>query len=116
MSKFELNDKVAIVTGGGGTAHGIGRSISLSVAGMGATVAVVGRHRDALDNVVAEITERGGEAAAILADVTDPMQVERMVAGTLDAFGSVDILVNNAGGISFGKPEEISPHAWTRGR
>ena len=113
MSRFELNDTVAIVTGGGGTAHGIGRSIALSFAGMGARVAVVGRHRDALDRVVAEITERGGEAAAILADVTDPMQVERMVAGTLDAFGSVDILVNNVGGISFGKPEEISPHEWT---
>ena len=113
MSRFELNDKVAIVTGGGGTAHGIGRSISLSVAGMGATVAVVGRHRDALDRVVAEITERGGEAAAILADVTDPVQVEKMVAGTLDAFGSVDILVNNVGVISFGKPEEISRHEWT---
>ena len=81
MSKFELNDKVAIVTGGGGTAHGIGRSISLSVAGMGAKVAVVGRHRDALDRVVAEIREQVGEAVAVPADVTDPMQVERMVAG-----------------------------------
>ena len=112
MSKFELNDKVAIVTGGGGTAHGIGRSIALSVAGMGATVAVAGRHRDALERVVGEIREQGGRAMAIPADVTDPMQVERVVAGTLEAFGSVDILVNNVGGITFGKPEEITPDAW----
>lgn len=112
MSKFELHDKVAIVTGGGGTAHGIGRSIALTVAGAGAKVAVVGRHRDALDGVVAEIEGQGGAATAIVADVTDSVQVEEMVAGTLDAFGSVDILVNNVGGISFGKPEDISPQDW----
>ena len=41
------------------------------------------------------------------------MQVERVVAGTLEAFGSVDILVNNVGGIAFGKPEEISPQDWS---
>ena len=112
MSKFELHDKVAIVTGGGGTAHGIGRSIALTVAGAGAKVAVVGRHRDALDEVVADIEGQGGAATAIVADVTDSVQVEDMVAGTLDAFGSVDILVNNVGGISFGKPEDISPLEW----
>ena len=64
----------------------------------------MGRHRDAPDRVVAEIREQGGEAVAVPADVTDPMQVERMIARALDAFGSVDILVNNVGGISFGKP------------
>ena len=115
MSRFELNGKVAIVTGGGGTGHGIGRSIARVIAGAGAKVAVVGRRRDALDRVVTEIREKGGEAAAIPADVTDPAQVEKMIAATLDAFGSVDILVNNVGGISFGKPEEISPDAWTQG-
>ena len=112
MSKFELTGKVAIVTGGGGTAHGTGRSIALSVADAGAKVAVVGRHREALDGVVAEIREHGGRATAIPADVTDPVQVETMVAATRDAFGSVDILVNNVGGITFGKPEEITPDAW----
>ncbi len=112
MSRFELTGKVAIVTGGGGTAHGTGRSIARSVADAGAKVAVVGRHRDALDGVVAEIREHGGQAAAIPADVTDAMQVETMVTATVDAFGSVDILVNNVGGIAFGKPEEITPDAW----
>lgn len=113
MSKFELNGKAAIVTGGGGTAHGIGRSIALSVAEAGARVAVVGRHRDPLDKVVAEIRDRGGEAVAVVADVTDPRQVEDMVAQALDAFAGIDILVNNAGGISFGNPEDISPEDWS---
>ena len=112
MSKFELNGKVAIVTGGGGTAHGIGRSIALSLARAGARVAVVGRHRGALDRVVAEIQDPGGEATAIVADVTQPPQVEDMVAQALEVFGGVDILVNNAGGISFAKPEDISPEDW----
>ena len=112
MSRFELNDRVAIVTGGGGTGHGIGRSIALSVAGAGARVVVVGRHRDALDRVVEEIRGRGGDAAAVTADVTDPAQVERMIEGAADAFGSVDVLINNVGAISFGKPEEISPQDW----
>ena len=80
---------------------------------MGATVAVAGRHRDALESVVGEIREQGGQAMAIPADVTDPIQVERMISETLEAFGSVDILVNNVGGISFGKPEEISPQNWS---
>ena len=112
MSRFELKGKVAIVTGGGGTAHGIGRSIAISVAGAGARVVVVGRHQDALDKVVEDIRERGGGAAAITADVTDPAQVEGMIEGAVDAFGGVDILVNNVGAISFGKPEEISPQDW----
>lgn len=112
MSKFELTGKVAIITGGGGTAHGTGRSIALSVADAGAKVAVVGRRREVLDGVVAEIRKRGGQAAAIPADVTEPTQVESMVAATLDALGGVDILVNNVGGITFGKPEEITPDAW----
>lgn len=112
MSRFELNDRVAIVTGGGGTGHGIGRRIALSVAGAGARVVVVGRHRDALDRVIEEIRGRGGDAAAIIADVTDPAQVERMIEGAVDAFGSVDVLVNSVGAISFGKPEVISPQDW----
>ena len=112
MSRFELNDRVAIVTGGGGTGHGIGRSIALSMAGAGARIVVVGRGRDALDRVVEDIRELGGDAAAVTADVTDPAQVEQMIEGALAAFGGVDILVNNVGAISFGKPEEISPQDW----
>ena len=109
MSKFELNGKVAIVTGGGGTAHGIGRSIALSLARAGARVAVVGRHRGALDRVVAEIRDPGGEATAIVADVTQPPQVEGMVAQALEVFGGVDILVNNAGGIPFPSRKTFRP-------
>ena len=112
MSQFDLTDKVAIVTGGGGTVHGIGSCIACTFALAGAKVAVVGRHQAALDKVVAQIKGQGGEAVAITADVTDPAQVDNMVAQTLDAFGQIDILVNSAGGSSFGNPEDLSVDAW----
>ena len=51
MYQFELVNKVAIVTGGGGTSHGIGSSIALTLAKAGARVVVVGRNRNSLDKV-----------------------------------------------------------------
>ena len=56
MSQFALTDKVAIVTGGGGTAHGIGSCIATTFAQAGAKVAVVGRHQESLNKVVDIIT------------------------------------------------------------
>jgi NAD(P)-dependent dehydrogenase (short-subunit alcohol dehydrogenase family) len=112
MSRFELTDKAAIVTGGGGTEHGIGRSIALAFAQAGANVAVVGRHQESLDAVVAEIEGLGRKGLAVVADVTEPDQVTRMVNETKEAFGAVDILANSAGGPTFGKPEEITPEDW----
>ena len=112
MSQFELTDKVAIVTGGGGTSHGIGSCIADTFAKAGAKVVVVGRHEDSLNKVVEKIKDADGEAVAVTADITDPAQVDEMVARTLDAFGRIDILVNSAGGSSFGNPEDLSPEVW----
>lgn len=114
MSRFELTDKTAIVTGGAGSGHGIGKSIALAFAAAGANVAIVGRHQESLEPVVAEIEALGRRAVAIVADVTDPNDVNRMVAETLDALGPIQILANSAGGASFGKPEEINPDEWTQ--
>jgi NAD(P)-dependent dehydrogenase (short-subunit alcohol dehydrogenase family) len=114
MSRFELTDKLAIVTGGGGTGHGIGKSIALAFAGAGANVVIVGRHQEPLDGILTEIQGLGRAAAAIVADVTDPVQVARMVRETRDTFGPIDILVNSAGGVSFGKPEDITPDDWSQ--
>jgi len=112
MSRFELQDKVAIVTGGAGTAHGIGRCIALEYAKAGANVVVAGRNRANLDKVTSEIRALGRESLAIATDVTVPEQVDNMVKQTVDRFGRVDILVNNAGGSSFNKPEDVSPAVW----
>ena len=97
-----LDGKVAIVTGAG---HGIGRGHALELAKQGARVVVndlggsvtgEGAGRDA-DLTVGIITERGGEAVANYADVSDYDQAGEMVAQAVDEFGRLDILVNNAG-------------------
>jgi len=111
-SKFELQGKIAIVTGGSGTSHGIGRCIALEYAKAGANVVVASRNQENLDKVAAEIRALGRESLAIATDVCIPEQVDNMVKQTVDRFGRVDILVNNVGGSSFGKAEDVSPDVW----
>ena len=91
----ELVGKVAIVTGAG---RGIGRAIALAYAGAGAAVACAARTAAEIAAVAAEIEAAGGRALAVPTDVTDPAQVQAMVAQTVDTFGGLDILVINAGG------------------
>ena len=87
--------KAAIVTG---ASRGIGREIALLLAQEGARVAVnYSGSKDKADEVVQLITESGGEAFAIQADVSNADSVKAMVDQTLETFGSIDILVNNAG-------------------
>ena len=107
---YDLNGKVAIVTGAGGR-HGIGRAIALRLAQEGADVVVtdIQRSTDAmrpedrqagwrgLDSVVGEIEALGRQALGLFSDVSDPAQVSVMVAQTVERFGHIDILVNNAG-------------------
>ncbi len=112
MSTFELQDKVAIVTGGSGTAHGIGRCIALEYARAGANVVVASRNQEILDKVAAEIKALGRESLAIATDVCILQQVDNMVKQTVDRFGRVDILVNNVGGSSFSKVEDVTPGVW----
>lgn len=93
MGRFD--GKSAIVTG---ASRGIGREIALLLAKEGAQVAVnYSGSKDKADDVVKLITESGGEAFAIQADVSDADGVKEMVDKTLEMFGSIDILVNNAG-------------------
>ena len=91
--KFDLNGKVAIVTGGG---KGIGRAIALGLAGAGASVTVAGRGQNEIETIAQEIRKLGGKALAIVTDLTVNEQLENLVQTTLKEFGRVDILVNNA--------------------
>lgn len=87
--------KVALVTGAG---KNIGRRIALDLAARGASVVVNGRgDRTAVDSVVGEINQGGGQAIGLLADVSDQAATGKMVADAVAAFGGIDILVSNAG-------------------
>ena len=90
---MQLEGKVALVTGGG---KGIGRAMALLFAQEGASLALTGRN-DNIERVADEIIEQGGQAMAVLADVSDEPGVEQVVSAVIDRFGQIDILVNNAG-------------------
>lgn len=92
VSRFD--GKVAIVTG---AAQGIGAATAQLLASRGATVAVVDLTAERAEPVVAEITEAGGRAVAIGADVSDQNSVDALVQAVLDRCRGLHILVNNAG-------------------
>ncbi|MFB6276001.1 MAG: 3-oxoacyl-[acyl-carrier-protein] reductase [Halothece sp.] len=95
MSSQQLSEKVAIVTG---ASRGIGRAIALALAEQGAKVVVnYARSGDAAHAVVKEISDQGGEAMAVQADVSDADQVQNLVKETRNQWGQIDVLVNNAG-------------------
>jgi len=89
-----LAGQAAIVTGAG---SGIGRASALALAGEGARVVVADWRGDAAQGVGDAIEARGGRALAVVADVSDPDSVEKLVAQSLEAFGQVDVLLNCAG-------------------
>jgi NAD(P)-dependent dehydrogenase (short-subunit alcohol dehydrogenase family) len=103
--------KAAIVTGAG---TGIGRAIALALAREGAKVAVAGRRREKLEEVVRSIQRAGGEAVVTVCDVSSESDSHRAVKDTEQAFGCVNVLVNNAGALSVSTVESISVEDWDR--
>lgn len=89
-----LVGKHVIITG---ASSGIGRASAIAIAERGATVFALARNASALDDLVAEIRQTGGQAYAFTCDVTDSASVEHTVKDILGRFGHVDYLVNNAG-------------------
>lgn len=91
----ELNNKVAIVTGG---SRGIGAAISMELAKNGVKIVInYNSKKEIADKMVADIKEIGGEAYAVQADVSNSKDAENLVKEAVNQFGRVDILVNNAG-------------------
>jgi NAD(P)-dependent dehydrogenase (short-subunit alcohol dehydrogenase family) len=93
-NRFDLSGRVALITGG---SRGLGHEMAVAFAEAGAKVAVVSRKLDACEATVAEITGRGGEAAAFACHVGRWDAIEPMVDAVYARFGKVDVLVNNAG-------------------
>jgi 3-oxoacyl-[acyl-carrier protein] reductase len=88
---FDLTGKTALVTGASG---GLGGAIARALHGQGATVALSGTRRAALETLAADLGER---AYVVPCDLSDPAAVEALVPAAEAALGHLDILVNNAG-------------------
>lgn len=106
-----LSGTVALVTG---ASSGIGHATAHTLAAEGAAVALVARRADRLAALAAAITDAGGRALAIEADITDRSQAQDAVARTVAELGRLDILVNNAGVMLLGPIEEAPIGEWDR--
>ena len=91
---IDLKGRVAFVTG---ASQGIGRACALALAESGATIAAAARNQEKLAELAAELSSRGGAAAAFAMDVAAEDQVKSAIKSAIERFGKIDILVNNAG-------------------
>lgn len=106
MNDFSLEGQVAIVTGAG---RGIGRAIAHAFARAGADLALASRTEEEITRAAQEVLELGRRAIPVVADVSDPEAVQRLVDATVSELGTLDVLVNNAGAAPF-----LAPFADTR--
>jgi NADP-dependent 3-hydroxy acid dehydrogenase YdfG len=108
---ISLSGTTALVTG---ASSGLGAATALSLAEQGASVALVARRKDRLDELVERIRAGGGSALAVEADITDRLQAADAVKQTVQTFGGLDILVNNAGVMLLGPAESAPVDEWDR--
>lgn len=100
----DVQGRVVVITGGG---TGIGAAIAERYADDGATVVIVGRRREPLEEVAARIG-----ATAVVADASDGASARAAVAEVVERFGGIDVLVANAGGHGFAAVGDTSDDDW----
>ena len=110
MNKL-LKDKVAVITGG---ANGIGKATSLLFSEHGAKIAIVDINQEAGDQVVAEITEKGGIANFEKTNISKSVEVNKMMEKVVAKYGGVDILINNAGILADAQLVKMTEEEWDR--
>jgi len=108
---FDLQDKVAVITGAG---RGMGRTHSLLLSEAGAKVVVSDVSLENCQKVVEEVKNNGGSAIAVKCDISRKDEVDGLIAETVKEFGKVDILVNNAGIADFKDFMAMTEEDWDR--
>ncbi len=111
QNPLSLAGRVAIVTGGGG---GIGRAIALSFAGAGAKIVIADIIPERCEETAQRVLDMGSAALPYPTDMSNPDQVEAMIAAADAEFGRIDILVNNAGGTAKRSFREMSSRSWRK--
>lgn len=95
LDRFRLDDKVAVITGGG---RGLGAAIALAFAEAGADVLIASRTESQLEAVAEQVRATGRRAHTVAADLAHPEATAQLAAQAVEAFGKLDIVVNNVGG------------------
>jgi NAD(P)-dependent dehydrogenase (short-subunit alcohol dehydrogenase family) len=109
---MQLTGKVALVTGAG---SGIGKAAAQLLAKEGAKIAALGRTEDELKETVDQIQGDRGEALAVVADISQPDQMQQAIQQTVDKWGQIDIVFANAGINGVWAPlEELEPEEWDK--
>ncbi|MBD0840868.1 SDR family oxidoreductase [Streptomyces sp. TRM68416] len=111
MPYENLTGRTAVVTG---AASGIGEAVAVLLAGQGARVALLARRGERLEALAGKIRADGGEALAVVADVTDDASVAAAADRVHDAYGGVDLVVNSAGVMLPSPAEAGDMVAWQR--
>ena len=106
ISMFNLEGRVAIVTGGNG---GIGLGMAEGLAKAGAKIALVGRNSEKNAQAVSILEKQGVEVLSIEKDITEPTSGAEIASTTEERFGGIDILINNAGSNIRKRPEDLKP-------
>jgi NAD(P)-dependent dehydrogenase (short-subunit alcohol dehydrogenase family) len=104
-----LKDRAILITGGG---TGLGRSMALRFADLGANLFLIGRREEPLAKTCEEIRAKGPRAGYTCCDVRDFAAVEKAVAAAENELGRIDTLLNNAAGNFIARSERLSPNAF----
>jgi len=107
----KLAGKIALVTG---ASSGIGRAIARAFANEGASLAIVSRTRENIDDAARELRDLGASVIAEAADIAEEAAVDALLRATIDRFGRLDLLVNNAGSFRGGALEDLTLDDWNR--
>ncbi len=94
MAEKSLGGKVALITG---ASKGLGKAMAIALGDAGASLALVARGREQLEQVAGQVRATGAEAEIFPADVTSAEQVAALERQVIDRFSKLDILINNAG-------------------
>ena len=111
LELFNLNGKVAIVTGGG---DGLGRMLAMALGEAGSNVVICSRKLNKCEETARAVEEVGVKALPFQCDITSDEEVDHLVRETIGRFQHIDILVNNSGRTWGANPEDITMEDWQK--